>query len=277
MLKHLFKTILPVAALAIGLATAACGNANITFGDDDGVPLAELDTSDKVPTAIALGGPDKVVVTEGAKLAITVSGDKDAIDALRFNLDDGTLGITRKKHANAPGVATIAVTLPALHEIILAGSGDIQAPAMAEKAEVNIGGSGTVAIGRLAASRFNVNIGGSGTLSTAGTAERLEFNVAGSGNLKARGLKVGSAEINIAGSGGGEFASDGTVRANVLGSGDVTVFGRADCKISAMGSGKLHCRNDDTAWNGDAKAPLPAKRPAAPKAPPAPKPPASTQ
>ena len=96
--------------------------------------------------------------------------------------------------------------------------------------------------------------------------ERLEFNVAGSGNLRARRLKVGSAEVNIAGSGGGEFASDGTVRANVLGSGDVTVYGRADCKISAMGSGKLHCRDGETAWSGDE-----------PKAPPAPEPPSSAQ
>ena len=257
MLKALLKTILPIAALGIGLATSACGNAHISFGDGEGVPLSELDTSGTTPTALALAGPDKVVVTEGAKLTITVSGDQDAIEALRFNLDDGTLGIMRKKHAKAPGMATIAVTVPALHEIVLAGSGDITAPSLADKAEVNIGGSGTVAIGRVAADQFDVNIGGSGTLSAAGTAERLEFNVAGSGNLKARGLKVGSAEVNIAGSGGGEFASDGKVRANVLGSGDVTVFGRADCKISAMGSGKLHCRDGETAWSDEAKAPPP--------------------
>ena len=243
MLKPLFKTILPIAALSIGLATSACGNTHISFGDNDGVPLAELDTSGDAPTALALAGPDKVLVTEGAKLAIAVSGDRQAIEALRFNLDNGTLGIMRDKHAHAAGVATIAVTVPALHEITLAGSGDIIAPALADKASVNIGGSGTVAIDRVAASQFDVNVMGSGTLSAAGTAERLEFNVAGSGNLKARGLKVGSAEVNIAGSGGGEFASDGAVNANVLGSGDVTVYGRADCKISAMGSGKLRCRD----------------------------------
>ena len=271
MLKALLKTILPIAALGIGLATTACGNAHISFSDGEGVPLSELDTGGKPPSALALAGPDKVVVIEGAKLAITVSGDQDAIEALRFSLDDGTLAIMRKKYAKAAGVATIAVTVPALREIILAGSGDIAAPSLADKAEVNIGGSGTVAIGRITASRLQVNVAGSGTLSAAGTAERLEFNVAGSGNLKARELKVESAEVNIAGSGGGEFASDGTVRANVLGSGEVTVYGRADCKISAMGSGKLHCRGGETAWSEAAKPPR------APKAPPAPKPPASAE
>ena len=116
---------MPIAALGIGLATSACGHTHISFGDGDGVPLSELDTSGQTPNALALAGPDKVVVTEGAKLAIAVSGDKDAIEALRFNLDDGTLGIMRNKHAKAGGVATIAVTVPALREIILAGSGDI--------------------------------------------------------------------------------------------------------------------------------------------------------
>ena len=258
MFPRFLKMIMPVAALGIGLATSACGNTHISFGDDEGVPLAELDTTGKAPTSLALAGPDKVVVTEGAELAITVSGDQDAVDALRFTIDDGTLGIMRKKHAKTAGVATIAVTVPALREIIVAGSGDISAPSLAEKTEVNIGGSGTVTVDRVAASHLDVNIGGSGTFNASGTAEKLEFNVAGSGNLKARGLKVDRAEINIAGSGGGEFASDGTVHANILGSGDVTVYGRASCKISAMGSGKLHCRNGETAWGGEAHAPEPS-------------------
>ena len=278
MLKHLFRTILPIAALGIGLATAACGNAHITFGDDDGVKLADLDTSGEAPTALALAGPDKVVITEGAKLAIAVSGDKDAIDALRFNLDGGTLGIMREKHAKASGIAIVAVTMPAIREIVLAGSGDITAHAMTERGEVNIAGSGKVAIDRVAVSRLDINVMGSGSLSAAGTAERLDFNVAGTGNLHARGLKVERAEINIAGSGGGEFTSDGRVKANIAGSGNVTVYGNARCEIATMGSGKLHCRSADTASNGShGRAPGAPTPPAASMAPPAPEPPAPIQ
>lgn len=271
MIKHWLKGVLPLAAIALGLATASCGDMNITVGNEDGVPLSELDMSGTAPTKLVLAGPDKVVMTEGDRLAITVSGDREAIDALRFNLEDGTLGIMREKSWKGPGVATIAVTMPAAEEIVLAGSGDIAAPAMVEEAEVNIAGSGTVSIARVQASKLDVNVMGSGTLTAAGTAERLDFNVAGTGKLKARALKVERAEINIAGTGGGEFASDGTVEARIAGSGDVTVYGRADCKVSAMGSGTVRCRPADSA-SAAPTAPLPPSAPGAPSGPEAPRP-----
>ncbi len=275
MVKHLLKNVLPLAAIAMGLAIASCGNMNITAGDGDGVPLSELDMSGTAPTKLVLAGPDKVVVTEGDELAITVSGDQGAIDALRFNLEDGTLGIMREKSWKGPGIATVSVTMPAAQEIVLAGSGDITAPAMMAEAEVNIAGSGTVAIARVQSSSLDVNLMGSGTLSAAGTADRLDFNVAGSGALNARQLKVEQAEINIAGSGSGEFASDGKVEARIAGSGNVMVYGRADCSIKAIGSGTVRCRpadSEQTAANRPPKAPKPPVAPGAPSAPAAPAP-----
>ena len=258
------------AAVALALAVTACGSGmNIVVGDDDGVRLADLDTSGEAPTKLVLASPDNVVIREGDTLAISVSGDPAAIEALRFNLEEGRLGIMRERGTKIDGKATVAVTMPAAQEFVLAGSGDIEAPTMVDRAEVNIAGSGKVAVAKIAAERLKVNVMGSGTLSAAGTAERLDFNVAGSGKLAARGLKVERAEINIAGSGGGEFASDGKVSANVAGSGDVTVYGRADCKISAVGSGKLRCVGGESAW--DDSAPTPPKAPAAPIAPPAPR------
>ena len=277
MIKYFIKGVLPLAAIALGLATAACGNMNVSIGDDDGVRLSELDMSGPAPTKLVFAGPDKVMVTEGETLAIDVSGDPAAIDALRFNLEDGTLGIMRDKSWKGSGVASVAITMPPPREIVLAGSGDITAPAMADEAEVNIAGSGTVDIARIESNTLNANVMGSGTLRAAGTAERLDFNVAGSGALKARALKVGRAEINIAGSGGGEFASDGKVEARIAGSGDVTVYGRADCSIKAMGSGTVRCRNADAAWNGRGDAPEAPKPPTAPDAPSAPEPPSSAQ
>lgn len=277
MIKHLVKGVLPLAAIALGLATASCGNLNMSVGDGDGVPLSELDMSGAAPTKLVLAGPDKVVVTQGEKLTIDVSGDREAIDALRFNLEDGTLGIMREKSWKGPGVATIAVTMPPAQEFVLAGSGDITAPAMTDQAEVNIAGSGTVAIAQIASSTLDVNVMGSGTLSAAGIVERLEFNVAGTGALKARALKVQRAAINIAGSGGGEFSSDGKVEARIAGSGDVTVYGRADCSVKAMGSGTVRCRNADSAWNADGGAPDAPRPPAAPGAPSAPEAPSPGQ
>ena len=44
-------------------------------------------------------------------------------------------------------------------------------------------------------------------------------------------------------SGNATFASDGDVNANIMGSGNVTVKGRARCKVKTMGSGSLVCED----------------------------------
>jgi hypothetical protein len=267
MFKHCWKVAAPLAALALGLAAAACGETmQFKVDDTDGVPLAGFDMSGAAPTKLVLAGPDEVVVSEGNALDIKVSGDAGAVEALRFHLENGTLGIMRDRGWTGKGKARIAVTMPPLRTLVLAGSGDIQAATLVDEAEVKIAGSGKVAIAQVAAGTLEVNVLGSGTLSAAGSAEMLDFDVAGSGTLKARELKVGRAEIDIAGSGGGEFASDGKVAARIAGSGDVTVHGRADCSIEAMGSGQVRCRPAD----GVAAADTAPAAPAAPQAPPAP-------
>ena len=243
MIRQLLKSLVPMAAMGLMFATSACGSAHMSF--NDGVPLSELDMAGAAPTKLMLAGPDTVVVTEGPELAITITGSEAAKRGLRFELDDDTLAIGREDNWEGNDVATIAVTMPPLHEIAMAGSGKVTAPSLVNDAEVNVAGSGDIAIARVAANSLELNVMGSGTLSTAGTAERLDMNVAGSGQLKARGLKVGSADINIAGSGGGVFSSDGKVEARIAGSGNVTVYGRADCSINAMGSGTVRCRNED--------------------------------
>lgn len=245
---------LPFAALALGLATAACGaTMNMSIGDGDGVRLAELDMSGEAPTRVVLAGPDTIIVRQGERLDIDVAGDPEAVDALRFDLDGDALGIMRADKSKAKGRARVTVTMPATRGIVLAGSGTIQAPSLTGEAEVNIAGSGDVAVSRVAAETLGINLMGSGTMTAAGTAQRLDFNVAGSGSLAARELKVGRADVNIAGSGSGAFASDGEVDANIAGSGEVTVYGRARCKISKMGSGTLRC------GPGEAAAPAAAR------------------
>lgn len=239
MIRRFLVPLLAASTLSLGLA--GCGGPIIMTGDE-GVPLSELDMNGAAPTELALASSDNVMVRTGDTLDIKVTGDPDAVAALRFNLEDGTLGIMREQGSEAKGKATVNVTMPPLHTIVLAGSGDVSAPELVDKGEVNIAGSGTVSLAKIAARRISVNVMGSGTMLGAGAADHLSLNVAGSGKLAARQLKVGSADINIAGSGRGEFASDGEVKANIAGSGEVTVYGRANCKVSAMGSGKLNCR-----------------------------------
>ena len=243
MLDTLIRKILPIAVIGLSLAVSGCDGINVNIGDSDGVPLAELDTSGDAPTGIVLARPDKVVVTEGDRLSIDVEGDSEIVDAMRFSLDGGTLGIMRENgNWSDKGTATVRVTMPLPEEITIAGSGTAEVPGLARDAEITIAGSGKATIANIQSDSLEVTIAGSGDLVASGATDSFELDIAGSGNGALDDLRVGTAEISIAGSGKAAFASDGKVKANVVGSGTVTVYGSADCEISAVGSGKLNCR-----------------------------------
>jgi hypothetical protein len=263
MLHKILKGVVPVFALAFAAGLAGC-DGHVSINSDDGVPLSELKLEGKAPTNLVLAGPDNVVVTRGDKLTIKVSGDADAGEALRFTLDDDTLGVMRKNGWKGNGKATVRVTLPALSHMTLAGSGTLDADRLTGNVETVIAGSGTARLADIEADKVEVTIAGAGTLEAAGRAKSLELTVAGSGSGKMGGLKVDKAEVTIAGSGDAAFASDGTVEATIMGSGDVSVTGSAKCTIQSMGSGKLHCSAGSTTATGGPQAP------AAPSAPPSP-------
>ncbi len=273
MLYKVLKNAAPLLAAVLALGAAGC-DGKISINGKDGTALADLDLSGNAPTELVLAGPDDVIVTRGDALAIEVDGDRQAVEALRFTLDDTALGIMRDNSSlRGNGKATVRVTMPPLAKLVIAGSGTVTAAAMAGNSEATIAGSGTARITQVDADALDVTIAGSDKLVARGRARALDLNIVGSGKADMSGLTVESADVTIAGSGDAAFASDGTVEANVLGSGDVTVTGSARCTIKSMGSGTLRC-NAGTATQASARDasrdPAAPPAPDAPTAPPAP-------
>lgn len=256
MLHRMFKRVAPALAMAMGTLAAGCDGAEMRFTGSEGVPLAELDTSGAAPTGVMLASPDTLIVAQGEALDIAVTGDPEAVEAMRFSIKDGTLGVMREHELrNLDGRATIRVTIPSLDTIVLAGSGRVEAASLTGDADVTIAGSGTVRTAQVEAQRFSMTVAGSGNYEAGGSADSLELSIVGSGRSEMAGLSVGSADVTIAGSGTAEFASDGTVEASIVGSGEVTVIGRATCTISAVGSGRLNCREPASGSAASAAAP----------------------
>lgn len=248
----LLRTLAGVAVMGLATALSGCDGGNISFNGKKGVPLSDLDMSGAAPTGIALLGPDNVRITRGDKLAITVEGE--GADKLRFALSEGQLGITREdwKLGQSTRAATVNVTLPALSEVVLAGSGNLTTDQLGgSDAKITVAGSGVVEARAIDAQKLGIDVVGSGKLRAAGKARELKMTVAGSGDAEMDGLTVDEVKVDVAGSGNARFASNGHVNANIMGSGEVRVFGRATCKVSAMGSGKLVCENGVTP-NSDA-------------------------
>ncbi len=274
-LKHFARAFAPIVGIALAAAVSGCdGKQSFKVNGEEGKILSELDLTGTPPDHVVLAGPDEVRIVQGDQLAIAVEGDPEAAAKVRFTLKDGALGILRdgKLFEKTEGkTAVIRVTMPAPRELTLAGSGKMVSAALHSAAKVNVAGSGQVEAAAVGADSLELNIAGSGNFRGAGAVARLDLTVAGSGSADMPGLKTERAKVTIAGSGDAAFASDGEVDASILGSGSVTVTGRARCKVQSMGSGRLICES------AASEAGAPPVPPAAPPAPPAPEAPASPQ
>jgi hypothetical protein len=245
MFKDLFRAVASVAVLGIATSLSGC-DGNITIDGMKGVPLAELDLTGPAPKEVALLGPDRVHLIIGDKLAISVDGDDTSKARLRFSLNDGKLGISRDhwKMGEGSSTVTINVTMPAPNKLIMAGSGQIDADSLSgDDANITIAGSGSISSPNTNVGKLKIDIAGSGSAKAAGTARDLKSNIAGSGSADLAALKVGQADITVAGSGNASFASDGDVKATIMGSGEVRVTGHAKCTVKSMGSGRLVCES----------------------------------
>lgn len=228
---------------SVVLALAGCDEPNVSIDGHAGVPLAQLSLAGHDAREITLLGPDAVNVVHGNTLDIHVKGDPRAIAALRFVLTDGKLGIGRKPNADVGnGVATVTVSAPSADHLVMAGSGAMTADRLTgASVGVTIGGSGHVAAAGIAARQLNVEVLGSGSFTGSGTTDNLALTIAGSGSIDMARLKAGVAAIDVAGSGTGTVASDGQITGTVVGSGVITVHGKATCSVSVTGSGRVAC------------------------------------
>lgn len=248
MVDRILKRALPIAALGLGALLSGCsGNANVTINGQDGVPLSELDMGGSAPDELVVSGGDKVIVTEGDALDITVEGDEDSVAALRFVRDGDMIGVTREDGWNSKGAATVRITMATPRELVIGGSGEIETPAVAKDAEATIGGSGKIQIGELDADSLEVAMGGNGEITASGKVKKLEISIGGSGTVNFDEVMADDVEISIGGSGDVALQSNGTVEASIGGSGDINVTGSAKCSLSSFGSGTLNCRPAETA------------------------------
>lgn len=271
--KKAFGKIVPVFAMAFAAGTSGCDNINVKVGgsDFDGKPLAELDLGGDAPSEVGLFGPDNVVVVDGSAFAVTVDGSDTAKDRMRFDRDGDSITIGRMDGKwSDSDKATVRITLPKTSGLTLAGSGRLSSESLTGTADINVLGSGTLKIDRVAAEELDVAVAGSGSLTASGTADTLDLSIMGSGNSDMSGLEVTTADVSVMGSGNASFASDGTVDASIMGSGSITVKGRATCEVSSMGSGKLRCEartTEKTTAKPDASSEAPPATPDAPTSP----------
>lgn len=195
-------------------------------------------------TGIVAAGSDKIEVTRGDAFSVSATGDPAVLDRLLIRVRDGELEIRRRRGGplNHSGNALVRVTMPALDEVTVAGSGDVSADRVSgDDVEITVAGSGNVVLAAVEVRKLEMTIAGSGKVEASGTAEEIEATIAGSGDIVAPALTAARADISIAGSGNIAMTVTGNAEVSTIGSGNVTLTGGATCTHDKVGGGEVNC------------------------------------
>lgn len=235
------------------LAAGAAAGLSGCFGDDrieidEPGPTTEETRDVGAFTEIGVAGPYRVIVTDGAPSALTISGPQNIIEHTEFELDGDELEIRLDRDyrigwkRSKDDVVTIRLSHNTLEEASIAGSGSIEiANSEVGDFEGGIAGSGSLTVSSLTSQNAEFGIAGSGDITVAGTTEKMEVSIAGSGDFRGAKFVSSDAEIEIAGSGDVKANATGTASVSIAGSGDVAIAGGAKCTVSKAGSGNVVC------------------------------------
>jgi hypothetical protein len=216
-----------VILIVLSLATFACSA--VTFNVN---PLQYVQGSGKVVSepravsgfsAISLQGSGDVDVAFGDSESAVVEADDNIVPLIETSVQNGRLVISTKNYTNyrTNNPVHIHVTMKALDEIRLSGSGNINVP-------------------DLSGDSLLVSLPGSGNITVDGTANNVDATVSGSGNVDCSGLKAKSASAKISGSGNIQVYASSSLDASISGSGTIQYSGSpASVTKNVSGSGNI--------------------------------------
>jgi len=197
---------------------------------------------------IRVEGPYAVTLKVGTGGSAVATGDQRAIDRLRVEVQNRTLIVRTDRQAwggwdkDNAGKVALSVTTPTLTAAVLAGSGSIAINrAKAQRFDLAVSGSGSASIDALETDRAFLSLVGTGTLTVAGKASQTRASLQGSGTIDGAKLAADDLDLSVTGSGDAAFAARRTAKVASAGSGDVTVAGTAACTVTSAGSGQVRC------------------------------------
>ena len=191
---------------------------------------------------VSVGGSFDVKLYSGTEGKLTITIDKNLLDYLITEVENGKLKIKWKKGTNVWSKSKILITVPFkdIDAVSLAGSGDVYSDDVikADAFKTSLAGSGDIKL-RVDANSVNSSIAGSGDIALKGSANSIKCSIAGSGDIEAYDLSSNDADIRISGSGGVKINVKDNLVARISGSGNVYYKGepkKQDVKVSGSGN-----------------------------------------
>lgn len=157
----------------------------------------------------------------GPAQSIEIIGDRNLIPIIETSVSGGLLTIAGRKSYQRHLPLTVEITSPRLDSLALHGAGDIRLNAIQQES-------------------LTLALNGSGNVTADGQVDRFNVNVNGAGDIDAQNLISQKADIKLSGSGDITVTARETLKAYLIGSGDITYYGHpAHIEKRIIGSGDL--------------------------------------
>jgi hypothetical protein len=236
-----FIAILTVLLLANNINAQWWGNDKVKGDGNVITEKRNVGTFDGVSSA----GFMKVKLIEGTEGEITLNGEANLLDYIETEVSGDILKIKVKNgYSLKPSMGNkILITVPVtrISKLSLAGSGSLISETIlnSDDFKISVAGSGNLNA-EIEADELKVSLAGSGNLNLSGNATEMKLSIAGSGNFNAPKMKVMDISASIAGSGNARVHCDGSIKARIVGSGNLKYTGNPDVEnTSSLGSGKV--------------------------------------
>ncbi len=195
--------------------------------------------------SVSVAGFFDVELVKGTEGKITLKGEENLLEYIETQVKDGNLKIKSKKgyNINTSRNHTILVTVPFedISAVSLSGSGDVVSKNLitADDFKARLSGSGDLSL-EIKADNVEAGISGSGDLKLQGNTRSFDVAISGSGDVHAFDLQARHVEASVSGSGDIRVHCSESLKARVVGSGDVTYRGNPDKKdTKVVGSGDI--------------------------------------
>ncbi|MBN2805203.1 MAG: DUF2807 domain-containing protein [Prolixibacteraceae bacterium] len=200
-------------------------------------------------SSLNLASSFKVVIAQGETQKIVAVGQQNIIDSINTNVNDQQWTACLKPGCYSTFDLTIYVTVPAMDQIEITGSGNVELLDFSQENDlyVTIAGSGNFTMNDFqSADNLNVTIVASGNFyadQNISCFKNLQVSCSGSGNFHGYSIFTETCKASTLGSGNCFVSVSEKLDASIAGSGDIRYKGQPEITSSINGSGKLIAAN----------------------------------
>lgn len=187
----------------------------------------------------------KVNITIGPVRQVEITGQQNILNVLNTRVVNGVLHIDFQNDVRIRSHEEVVanITVPALDDLRLSGSGDmqVQGDLVADHLDMRVSGSGNISVEQADVDgKIDATVSGSGSIKVLdGSAKRTDLTISGSGGIEMPGVPVKNATTHTSGSGIMKINVSETLESSISGSGSVYYYGNPVISAHISGSGKL--------------------------------------